>query len=79
MVDNKQISAEKLSNLFKTYGKSHGDFIRWAETFGVFISRNTVSRHVTGSRSISAYVQIAYLCYFNSLVAPISEDTGAKD
>lgn len=67
MVDYKQMSSEELAGLFSKHDKSHGDFIRWANGYGVKISRNTVSRHATGTRGISAYVQIAYLCYFYSL------------
>lgn len=78
LVDKIQMSGKELSNLFDRHEKSHGDFIRWSKAYGVSISRNTVSRHATGSRSIGSYAQIAYMVYFESLRIPPASATSAK-
>lgn len=59
------MDAKELNDLFDKTGTRQTDFIKWAATHGVVISRAAVSQHVTGAVRINKWAVMAYKWFFS--------------
>lgn len=62
------MKSEELKELFLKHEVKQIDFVKWANDMGINIRAGDVSRQVIGAVKISRFAQLAYRCYFASIV-----------